>query len=219
MRSIPAIVLSLAPAFVLAGCSSAPELVAPVEVSMFAVATDGIDAMKLAIRSVDFHVVPLAQSKDADPNDTSIDDDENWYSQAVNVNFDPIAQSGPDKVFKVGLTNLPEGRITQIRFQLDTLQPANNTITLTGSDECNLDITGIHPTHGSKVSHAFHAIPTRKDVFSTLLFSIDVAKSLTAPTTDADAGTTGTCAKLAPSISIEGAKVNGFDFAYQVATP
>lgn len=219
MRSIPALALVLASPLALVSCSTPPALVAPVEFSLFSTSTDGIEAMKVSIRSVDFHIVALTDAKVADPNDTSIDDDANWYSQAINLSFDPIAQAGAEKTLKLGLTNVPEGRIDQIRVQIDALEAANNTLKRTGSEECSLDVTAIHPSHGTKISHPFNAIPARKDVFSTVSLSIDIAKSLTTPTADPDAGVTATCQAFAPHLKIEGVKVNGFDFAFQAATP
>jgi hypothetical protein len=156
----------------------------------------GVTAVKVFVANVDIHVVDADKSKDADPEDTSIDNDNKWQSLAVNKAIDLVAHQGEGAAALLGELSLPEGKITQIRLRLDMSEP--QTVTQDNTD-CDMDTTQVPPT-GIKINHPFKAFESKEGLDNEILLDFDLADSLTA---------SGNCFRLTPVIKLVKVKADG----------
>jgi hypothetical protein len=162
----------------------------------------GVTSVKLQVASMQVHVDNKDSTKNGDPADSSIDDDDKWESLAVNQQIDLVQHQGEANADPLGKLDLPEGKITQIRLVIDTTKP--NTATLNGT-ECDLDMSKV-AQKGIKIDHAFKSIDSKNGSNSELLLDFNLEKSLTSK---------GTCFQLDPHLELTRVKVDGNDVAVQ----
>ncbi len=169
----------------------------------------GVEHVNLLVGSIQAHVAGGAENdkgegqpgeEQADPADSSIDNDGSWNTLEVNKTIDLMAHQGELNALSLGELSIPEGKITQLRLILDTSAPANNTVTVNGV-ACNLDITQMN-ANGIKINHAFKFIPAEAEDRVEITVDFDLDHSLVP---------SDSCFLLKPVLKLQRVKVNGED--------
>jgi hypothetical protein len=161
---------------------------------------EGVTAVNIKVVSMQVHVVDKDKAKDADPNDSSIDDSDKWVSLAVGKTIDLVAHQGEGAAEVLGQLDLPEGKITQIRLVIDTEKPENNTATKNGT-VCNLDVAKVAKV-GVKINHPFKALDTTAGSKHEILVDFELDKSMKEK---------GDCYELEPKLKLHKVKTDGKD--------
>lgn len=166
--------------------------------------TDDLKKLEITVASMQVHVVPSEDAKNAaDPNDASIDDDDSWVSLAVNKKIDLLAHVGEGAADTLGDLELPEGKITQIRLVLDTAAGANNLATKKDDTTCELDVAKV-AKKGIKINHVFKAFQSKKNAKHEVIVDFDLNESLK------DEKKTG-CWELEPKLKLHKVKTDGVE--------
>ena len=116
----------------------------------------GVTAINITLSSIQAHVAGKEESKEGDPTDTSVDDDNKWVTLTPTIKAFDLLKLTNDATAALGTLELPEGKITQIRLLLDTSKPANNQVAL-GTQICPLDTSKVE-VKGVKINHPFKAL-------------------------------------------------------------
>ncbi|MBI3179997.1 MAG: DUF4382 domain-containing protein [Deltaproteobacteria bacterium] len=160
---------------------------------------EGVTKVEIFVASMQVHLAKLDDDHTtSDPADSSIDDDDSWESLTVNRSIDLVAHQGEGAAEVLGQLDLPEGKITQIRLQIDTSQP--NTATKNGA-ECDLDV-GKVAKKGIKINHPFKAFDVTSDHKHVVIVDFELDKSLKA---------IGDCFELEPKLKLHKFKLDGVD--------
>ncbi|MFN7132403.1 MAG: DUF4382 domain-containing protein, partial [Myxococcales bacterium] len=159
---------------------------------------DGVTAVHVTVASMQVHVDEPKSSKNGDPADGSIDDDDKWVSLQVNKKIDLVAHQGETAADVLGQLDLPEGKITQLRLVLDTSKPENNTATYKGK-ECHLDVARIDKK-GVKINHVFKAFDSKSNAKHEVIVDFELDKSMKAK---------GDCFELEPKLKLHKVKTDG----------
>lgn len=174
----------------------------------------GLDHVTILVGSIQVHVAQQEGDDEAkngqggkpeaaevaDPEDNTIDNDDNWVTLTVNKSIDLLAHQGEANALSLGELGIPEGKITQIRLILDTSKPENNTATQNGV-VCNLDTSAMNK-NGIKINHAFKFIAARAEERLQIVVDFDLEHSLTA---------SGGCFALKPVLKIQRVRNNDKD--------
>ncbi|MBI2377265.1 MAG: DUF4382 domain-containing protein [Deltaproteobacteria bacterium] len=172
---------------------------ASMELQLMDAPPEGVTAVEIYVASMQLHVVDKDDSAStSDPNDSSIDDDNRWESLSVNKSIDLVAHQGEAAAEVLGQLDLPEGKITQIRLQLDTSQP--NTATKDGT-KCDL-LTSKVAKKGIKINHPFKAFEVQRNHKHVTIVDFELDKSLKP---------SGDCFELEPKIKLHKFKLDGID--------
>ena len=164
----------------------------------------GVTAINITLSSIQAHVAGKEESKDGDPTDTSVDDDNKWVTLTPTVKAFDLLKLTNDATAALGTLELPEGKITQIRLLLDTSKPANNQVAL-GTQNCPLDTSKVE-VKGVKINHPFKALGVNGGGKVEVTVDFIASDSITKK---------GDCLyELKPVIKIKRAKVDGKDFAF-----
>ena len=164
----------------------------------------GVTSVKVKVASMQVHVAKSDDKKtESDPNDTTVDDSDRWVSLAVNKTIDLVAHQGEGAAETLGDLDLPAGKITQIRLELDTGEAANNTID-SDTGTCNLNVEKV-AKKGIKINHVFKAFQSKKNEKLDVYVDFDLEKSLK------KADKNGDCWKLEPVLKLHKVKRGGKD--------
>lgn len=194
LRSLP---ISLAGGLaLLAGCGGSDD--ATLELMLMDAPPPGVTAVNIHVAAMQVHVVDKSKPGDADPGDTSIDDDSSWHSLTVDRSIDLVARQGEGAAEVLGQLPLPEGKITQIRLVIDTGKP--NTATKNGVP-CNLDVEKV-ARKGIKIEHPFKALSLLPGKSHQVWVDFQLDKSLKEK---------GSCFELEPKLKLTHAKRDGQD--------
>lgn len=184
-------------AFATSACSSEGAIA---ELNLHDAPPQGVTSVKVKVASMQVHVADSDKAKDADPNDSSIDDDGGWESLTVDKTIDLVLLPGEDAAMKLGELQLPEGKVTQVRLVLDTSKPEFNTATYNGAD-CNLNVAKV-AKKGIKINHVFKAFESKKNGRQQVWVDFDLAESLKAK---------DGCFELDPKLKLSKVKLDGGD--------
>ncbi len=195
--------LVLAASAAATGCATDETGEASAELKLMDAPPAGVTSVKIAVKSMQVHVSGKEVTKDADPNDTSIDADNKWRILPVGKTIDLVAAQGENAAQTLGQLGLPDGKITQIRLLLDTSKPENNTMVRDGAS-CNLDVSKVD-TKGIKISHPFKALATKLGGKHQVWVDFLLDKSLK------DSGKKGDCMILEPVLKLHKVKTDGKD--------
>src|SRR5689334_3566891 len=91
------------------------------EILLYDAAPAGVTAVTLFVASADVHVDDKAD-KSVAQDDASIDHDKKWETLEVGRAIDLMQHEGESAAEVLGQLDLPEGKVTQIRLQIDTSQ-------------------------------------------------------------------------------------------------
>ncbi len=160
----------------------------------------GVTAVNVTVKSIEAHVDDKSSSKDGDPADSSIDSDDKWVTLTLNKKIDLVAHQGETAANLLGDLELPPGKVTQVRLQLDTSAAANNTATFNGV-VCNLDVTKVE-AKGIKINHVFKAFESKDSQKHDVYVDFELDKSMTAK---------DGCFLLEPKLKLHKVKTDGKD--------
>jgi len=169
------------------------------ELNLFDAPPSGVTSVKVWVASMQVHVVPAAEARDADPNDASIDDDSSWRSLVVDRQIDLVQRQGETAAEKLGELPLPEGKITQLRLLLDT-EKGNTATDASGTCDLILDKGVIRK--GVKINHVFRAFESRSGARVQVWTDFRLEDSL--KTKDA-------CYELKPVLKLHRVRLDGQD--------
>ncbi|MBI4815286.1 MAG: DUF4382 domain-containing protein [Deltaproteobacteria bacterium] len=168
-----------------------------VELRLMDAPPPGVTAVEVYVASMQVHIAGEDADR-SDPNDSSIDDDDRWESLIVDRSIDLVAHQGETAADVLGQLPVPEGKVTQIRLQLDTTQP--NTATKDGV-KCDLDTQKV-AKKGIKINHPFKAFQVSKDHKHVVIVDFELDKSLKS---------SGSCFELEPKIKLHKVKLDDAD--------